>query len=448
MENNNIERSEGDVNISPMREEWMNSNLDEETKELLADDSKYFLHQSLSTPCLNVLESCEGSYIIDKQGKKYLDFHGNNVHQVGYKNKYVIDAIKKQLDTLSFCPRRYTNKTAIELAKKLTELAPGNLNKVLFTPGGTNANSLALKLARIVTRKFKTVSWWDSFHGASLDSISIGGESLFRKGIGPLLPGAIHVPPPNTYRSEIDSVNESLTSPEYIDYVMKHEGDVAAFIAEPIRYTTAMIPPKDYWIEVRKICDKHKALLIFDEIPVCLGRTGYMFAHEYFGVEPDVLCIGKGLGGGIFPIAAMLTRSDFDVAKDIALGHFTHEKSSVGSAAALATVNYIIENEIIKRANEIGDLMKSKLLALKHDHEIIGDVRGVGLLLGVELVKDRNTKEPAVEEAEKIMYKCLELGLSFKVSQGNILTLMPPLIITENELNSSLEILSRAMIAI
>src|SRR5882724_3674084 len=179
-------KSEGDLNLSSHRRAWSRGHINAETRRWLEADAKYFLHQSLSTPCLNVLSTCEGASIQDLRGRKYLDFHGNNVHQVGFGNPRVIQAIKAQLDELPFCTRRYTNLPAIRLAKKLTELAPGNLDKVLFAPGGASAIGMALKLARAATGRFKTVSLWDSFHGASLDAISIGGEAIFRQGIGPL----------------------------------------------------------------------------------------------------------------------------------------------------------------------------------------------------------------------------------------------------------------------
>ena len=154
------------------------------------------MHQSLSSPCLNVINKSEGIYIEDIEGRKIMDFHGNSVHQVGHGHPRVVNAIKDQLDQLPFCPRRYTNTTAIDLASRLAELAPGNLNKMLFAPGGTNAIGMALKLSRYATGRHKTISMWDSFHGASLDAISIGGESLFRKDVGPLMPGSEHIPPP------------------------------------------------------------------------------------------------------------------------------------------------------------------------------------------------------------------------------------------------------------
>lgn len=187
-------RSEGDINISSRRAEWQRAHLNEETQALLDEDARYFLQQSLSTPCLNAMRACEGIYIEDLQGRRYMDFHGNNVHQVGFANPAVIAAIKEQLDDLPFCTRRYTNRVAVDLAKKLTEIAPGDLNKVLLCPGGTSAIGIALKLARVATGHFKTISMWDAFHGASLDAISIGGEAVFRQDIGPLLPGTEHVP--------------------------------------------------------------------------------------------------------------------------------------------------------------------------------------------------------------------------------------------------------------
>ena len=188
-------RSEGDLNLSPRREAWQHDHVDDQTRRWLELDSRYFLHQSLSTPCLNVLAGCTGATLEDLQGNRILDFHGNSVHQVGFGHPRVIDAVKQQLDALPFCTRRYTNIPAIQLAQRLAELAPGNLGKVLLAPGGTSAIGMALKLARAATGRFKTVSMWDAFHGASLDAVSVGGEAIFRNNAGPLLPGTEHVPP-------------------------------------------------------------------------------------------------------------------------------------------------------------------------------------------------------------------------------------------------------------
>lgn len=436
-------RSEGDVNISPRRRAWADCNIDEETRQWLAKDEKYFLRQSLSTPCLNVLDACDGAYIQDLQGRRYLDFHGNNVHQVGFGNPRVIDAITEQMKSLSFCTRRYTNIPAIQLAEKLAQLAPGNLNKVLFAPGGTLAIGMALKLARVATGRFKTISMWDSFHGASLDAISIGGEAIFRSGIGPLLPGTEHVSPPDPIHCPFEcGTSCNLRCAHYLEYVLEKEGDVAAVIAETIR-STPYIPPPEYWRQVRDACDRHGALLILDEIPHCLGRTGRMFTCEHYGIVPDMLVIGKGLGGGIFPFAALIARDTLDVMPDRALGHYTHEKNPVACAAALATIG-LLEDGILDHVRSLSEYTLKRLLEMKGRHRIIKDVRGLGLMLGVEL-QDMSPGMKATAAAEQVMYRSLEMGLNFKVTNGTVLTLTPALTIEQGEMDQALAILDSAI---
>jgi 4-aminobutyrate aminotransferase len=436
-------RSEGDINISTRREAWQKAHIGPQSRDLLLEDERYFLKQSLSTPCLNVMRACEGVYIEDLEGRRYMDFHGNNVHQVGFGNPEVIDAVKRQLDDLCFCTRRYTNRVAVDLAKKLVRLAPGDLDKVLLCPGGSEAVGIALKLARIATGRHKTISMWDAFHGAGLDTISIGGEAAFRQDIGPLLPGTEHVPPADAYRCVFGCDKRGgcdLTCARYIEYILEKEGDVAAVIAEPIR-STPYIPKPAYWRYIREACDRHGALLIFDEIPHALGRTGQMFTFENFGVVPDMVAIGKGLGGGVMPLAALLVKSSLDVAADRSLGHYTHEKSPVACAAALATIEYVEKNDLARHARELGAYALERMRTMIAAHPLIGDVRGIGLFLGMELVRDRKTKERAVDEAEAVMYAALSRGLSFKLTMGNILTLTPALVVTREEMDTALDIL-------
>jgi 4-aminobutyrate aminotransferase len=439
-------RSEGDLNISPRREAWTKEYIDAETQRWLDLDAEYFLHQSLSTPCLNVLSNCNGINLEDLQGRSFMDFHGNNVHQVGFANRRVIDAIKKQIEELAFCTRRYTNIPAIKLAEKLAQLAPGKLDKVLFAPAGTAAIGMALKLARMATGRFKSISMWDSFHGASLDAISVGGEAIFRKDIGPLLPGTEHVPPPDCYRClwGCEHNNCTLKCADYIEYVLAKEGDVAAVIAETVR-STSVIPPAGFWQKIRDACDKHGALLILDEIPHCLGRTGKMFSCQHFDVVPDMLVIGKGLGGGIFPLAALIAREDLDIMPDRALGHYTHEKNPVACAAAIATIECLEDENLLANSEKMGAYALNRMQEMMQRHKIVGAVRGLGLLMGIELVKDRQTKKPTVDETEQVMYNALSKGLSFKLTMGSIITLTPPLTITEEEMNKALDILDECL---
>jgi len=437
-----LQRSEGDINISPRRDDWQKKHIDAKTRALLDEDARYFLKQSLSTPCLNALQKCEGIYIEDLQGRRYMDFHGNNVHQVGFANPDVMAAIKKQLDELSFCTRRYTNRTAVNLARKLSEIAPDDLNKSLFCPGGAEAVGMAVKLARLVTGRHKTISMWDSFHGATLDTISIGGEALFRQDMGPLLAGSEHVPPPDEYRCVFGCGNRGgcdLTCANYVEYILEKEGDIAAVIAEPIR-STPYIPKSEYWQTIRRACDRYGALLILDEIPHALGRTGKMFTFENFGITPDIVVLGKGLGGGVFPLAGIIAREKLDVAADRALGHYTHEKSPVACATALATIEYIEKHNLVDHARKLGQYSLKRLMKMKQSHPLIGDVRGLGLFLGIELVKDKKTRERASEEAEAVMYNALSKGVSFKLTMGNIITLTPALTITKEEMDTALQI--------
>lgn len=440
---NNLLRSEGDLNTSPLRAAWAAEQLGEEARGWLARDAAAFLHQSLSTPCLNVLRGASGTYIEDLAGKRYLDFHGNYVHQAGFGHPRVVAAIVEQLQTLPFCTRRYTNIPAIELAEKLAQLAPGDLNRVLFAPGGTSAIGMAIKLARVATGRHKTISMWDSFHGASLDAISIGGEAIFRKDMGPLMPGCHHVPPPDPTACPFRcGATCSLQCADYIEYVLEKEGDIAALIAETVR-STPFIPPRDYWQRVRAACDRHGALLILDEIPTCLGRTGRMFACEHYGVVPDMLVIGKGLGGGVFPLAALIAREGLNIMGDRALGHYTHEKNPVACAAALATMA-LLEEGLLEHAQHMGDYAMVQLRALASKHSIVGDVRGLGLMLGVELLHP-GTRERASAEAERVMYAALARGLSFKLTMGNIMTLTPALTITDAEFDEAVAILDASL---
>jgi 4-aminobutyrate aminotransferase len=442
----NLERlkSEGDLNLTPQRAGWVKS-LPDKTQALLEKDGRHFLHQSLSTPCLNVLKSAKGAWIEDVEGRRYLDFHGNNVHQVGFGHPEVIAAIKRQLDELSFCTRRYTCEPAVQLASELTLLTNGALSRVLFAPGGTSAIGMALKLARVATGRFKFVSMWESFHGASLDAISVGGEAAFRQGIGPLLPGCEHVPPPDNRQCPFKCGKVcNLACADYVEYVLEREGDVAAVIAETVR-CTPFIPPLDYWKRVRAACDKHGALLILDEIPIGLGRTGKMFAYEHYGIVPDILVLGKGLGGGIFPLAAMLARESLNVAANKALGHYTHEKNPVACAAGLATLRVIQNEKLVERASSLGQTALEKLRELATRHSAIGEVRGLGLLLGLELLQEPGSAETANDRAERVMYAALRRGLNFKITMGNILTLTPTLTLTETELNTAIDILDECL---
>lgn len=443
-----ITHTEGESNTSAARRAWAGKHPDAATRDLLARDAGAFLHQSLSSPCVSTIARAEGIWIEDTAGRRYMDFHGNSVHHIGYGHPRVVAAIKDQLDALPFSPRRFTNEVSVRLAETLAELAPGGLGKVLFTTGGSDANEVALKIARAATGRFKTVSFWDAFHGAGFGAASIGGEATFRSHVaGPLLPGTEHVAPFACYRCPYNHAGPDvcgLACAKMVEYVLEREGDVAAVIAEPMR-AVPTVPPPGFWKAVRAACDRHGALLILDEIPTGLGKTGRMFAFEHDEVVPDIVTLGKALGGGILPIAAVIARRDLDVCGDFAIGHYTHEKNPVTARAALETVAVIRDEGLVARAAELGDHAMARLRERLAGCPIVGDIRGRGLMFGVEIVEDRDTRQPGRERAERIYYRCLEAGLSFKISAGCVLTLSPPLTIAREDLDRALSIVEDAI---
>ena len=443
-----VPQSEGDTNLTPHRAAWQTRALDKPTRALLADDERYFLRQSVSTPCLNAIHRAEGIWIEDVAGRRYMDFHGNNVHHIGYGHPRLKKAITAQMDALPFAPRRYANAPAVALAEKLSGISPFGPAKVLFTTGGSDAIEVAIKIARAATGRHKTLSFWDAFHGAGIGAGALSGEALFRSGpAAPLVAGAIHVAPYASTRcpygtSSLEASGEACA--RMVEYVLEREGDIAAVIAEPIR-AVPHVPPPGFWARVRAACDRHGALLVFDEIPTGLGKTGKMFACKHEGVAPDILVLGKGLGGGILPIAAVLARPELDVGAEWAFGHYTHEKNPVTARAALTTIEIIEDEGLVENAARVGAVALAWLGELAARMPAIGDVRGRGLLIGVELVRDRAAMEPDTDLAEAVLYAALDRGLSFKTTMGNVLTLTPPLTITEDQMLHALDILAAAI---
>jgi (R)-1-hydroxy-2-aminoethylphosphonate ammonia-lyase len=443
-----LTHTEGESNTSEARTRWAARHTGPASAPLLKRDSDAFLHQSLSSPCVATIARASGIWIEDLDGRRYMDFHGNSVHHIGYGHPRLIAAIKAQLDDLAFAPRRFTNQPAVELAEKLASMAPGDLGKVLFTTGGSDANEVALKIARAATGRFKTVSFWDAFHGAGMGAASVGGEATFRSHIaGPLLAGCEHVAPFACYRCPYNHAGPDvcgLACANMVDYVLGREGDVAAVIAEPMR-AVPYVPPAGFWTAVRAACNRHGALLIMDEIPTGLGKTGAMFAFEHDEIVPDIVTLGKALGGGVLPIAACIARRDLDVCGDFAIGHYTHEKNPVTARAALTTIEIIEDEGLVQRAAELGDYAMEYLQTELAPVPVVGDIRGRGLMLGIEIVEDRADKTRGDARAEQIYYACLDAGLSFKISQGCVLTLSPPMTIGKADLRRALDIVVAAI---
>ncbi len=292
-------------------------------------------------------------------------------------------------------------------------------------------------------------------HGADLCVLPENQVPNDRR-LGPLLPGTEHVPPFACYRCPYGHPDAGgapdldrcrMVCAEMVGYVLEKEGDVAAVVAEPCR-AVPYLPPPGFWQTVREACDRHGTLLIFDEIPTGLGKTGRMFACEHEGVVPDILVLGKALGGGALPIAAAVCRPGLDVAGDFALGHYTHEKNPVTARAALTTLEIIEDEGLVEHARDVGARALDRLHEMRRRHPLMGDVRGRGLLIGIDLVTDRATKAPARDEADALLYHALDRGLSFKTTMGNVITLTPPLVITHEEMDRALDIFEESLTAV
>lgn len=355
----------------------------------------------------------EGVWYEDVNGKRYLDaLSGIYVAGVGHANQRVMDAVKAQMDQLSFSPPMHgSNPVAVRLANRLAEVAPGDLNGVKLLSGGSEATEAAIKMARQYHRltgnsdKYKIISRYHSWHGSTLGSLSASGLASRRATSEPLAPGFIHVFPPTCYRCPFGKEYPGcdITCATLIGDVIECEdpGTVAAVMVEPIGHTGGIIePPEEYLPQLRELCDRHNVLLIFDEIINGGGRTGEMFAADTFGVIPDLLCLGKGISGGIAPLAALLCREHIrdafwgDSAENPGFveGH-TFEGNPLAAAAGLATIDEIVERDLCANSREMGARLREGLEQLSQKHGIVGDIRGRGLFLGMELVSDVSTKQ-------------------------------------------------------
>ena len=270
---------------------------------------------------------------------------------------------------------------------------------------------------------------------------------MFRAGAGPLLPGCEHVPPPDCRHCPWKCGGEcSLACADYVEYVLEKEGgDVAAVISETVRWTP-FVPPKEYWTKIRAACDRYGAKLILDEVPSAFGRTGKMFVCEHYDIVPDILVVGKGLGGGVMPLAAMLAKEELNEAMPSrALGHYTHEKSPLACAAGLAMFNVLKEEDLLAETERKGAWLLEQLEQLKKRFPVIVDVRGLGLLVGIEMGQPETPEGRNSDLADRLLYACLSRGLSFKVTMGNVLTWAPPLTVKDQELVRALAILEASL---
>jgi adenosylmethionine-8-amino-7-oxononanoate aminotransferase len=414
-----------------------------------------------------LMARADGVHYWDVNGKRYLDaLSGIYVVSVGHNNRRILDAIRRQLEVLAFSPPMHgTNPVAVQLANLLADLAPGDLSAVKFQCGGSEVTEAAIKLARQYHKltgspgKYKVIGRYLAWHGSTMGALAAGGLKSRKTVNEPLAPGFVHVFPPTCYRCPFGKSYPGcgITCATLINDVidMEDPATVAAIIVEPVGHTGGIVdPPPEYLPLLREYCDRHNVLLIFDEIITGVGRTGQLFAAQTFGVTPDVLCVGKGLAGGYAPLSAMICRRGIadtfwgPIAENPGFveGH-TFEGNPISCAAGLAVLQEILERDLCFNARKQGERLRQHFERLAAKYGIIGDIRGKGLLQGIEFVRDPKTKERFSHETAigvRIGRRALENGLLTRFDP-HWLAFGPPLVSTAEQIDEMAAILDHSM---
>jgi len=400
-----------------------------------------------------VIESAQGCIVRDVSGKQYLDcFAGISVVNAGHCNPRIIAAAKAQMDKLVHCGSYiYYCPATADLAEKMAQIMSWPaLRKTFFANSGAEAIEGALRLARLFSGKHEVISLQASFHGRTWGTLSITGNQARKRRGGPYAPGVAFAPAPYLYRSAwpndakrcVDFWSKSMD--EIIRF--STSGDVAAFIAEPVMGEGGIIvPPPDYFCEIKKVLDKYGILFLCDEVQSGFGRTGKMFAIEHYGVEPDVLVAAKGIADG-FPLASFTTRDEIAAAFKPGDHLSTFGGNPVSCAASIANIEYMQEEHLCEKALEKGNYLMDRLKALQKQLPLIGEVRGLGLMVGIELVQD-DQLTPAAAEAEGVRECCLARGVLVGVGgiYGNVVRVQPPLVISRDQIDEAVEVIAYAI---
>jgi len=398
-----------------------------------------------------VVSRAKGIELIDMEGKTYLDFTGGaHVCILGYSHPEIIRATKEQMEELDFVPHWIgIHQTCIQLAEKLRAIALGNLKKgkVSYCNTGSEATEFSIKLARYNTRRPVLLTCLGGYYGGTMGALSLTvDDANLRRYYSPLLPGVVPIPYANCYRCPFgqEYPNCSFLCVNYIesllDTVVKPEEVAALFVESIQNHGGVIVPPIEYFRKLRKICSKYGILLIDDEVVMAFGRTGKMFGIEHFGVEPDVMYFGKPLGVGL-PLGAILARRD--LMEDWYGGASTLGGALLPCVRALTMINIINKERLIENAGRVGEYILRRIREMAEVNPVIGDIRGKGLMIGIDLIKDHKTKEPARDEAKCIVDSAYKRGLLIGASgpYKNVLKLSPPLIQTEEQADKGLDIL-------
>jgi taurine--2-oxoglutarate transaminase len=425
-------------------------------------DKRYVLHSWSVQNAINPLPvaGAEGRYFWDYDGNRYLDFASQLVNvSIGHQHPKVIAAIKEQADRLCTIGPGMAEESRSELARLLDEVTPGDLTMSFFTNGGAEANENAIKLARWYTGRHKIIARYRSYHGATAGAITLTGDPR-RWPAEPGIPGVVRMLDPYTYRCPAGHPDPCpvCTGAPHLEEILQYEGadTVAAVIIETITGTNGVIVPPDGYLQaIREVCDRHGILLICDEVMAGFGRSGRWFACEHWDVVPDILTVAKGLNSGYVPLGAMVIKQRLAdwVQNQYFAGGLTYSGHVLACASAVASIEAFKEEGIVENSAAMGDYLADELPRLAERHPSIGDVRGKGLFWGLELVKDRGTREPLVPfnasgaDAAPVVAlgkAAMERGLYLFV-HWNVVMIAPPLTITREELDEGLGLLDDAL---
>lgn len=398
-----------------------------------------------------VIERASGATIADTSGREYIDcFAGISVVNAGHNNPAVLEAAKAQMDKLVHCASYiYYSQPTADLAERLAQIMPSpKLRKTFFGNGGAEAIEGALKLAKLYTSRHEIIALQTSFHGRTWGALSVTGNSGRKKRGGPYAPGVTFAPSPYMYRGKWSSEDDCAADcAEKLREIIRFNtaGDVAAFIAEPVLGEGGIIvPPPNYFKYIKQVLDEHKILFICDEVQSGFCRTGKMLAIEHYGVVPDIVVTAKGIADG-FPLSAFTTTDEIAASFQPGDHLSTFGGNPVSCAAGLANIDFLQKNDIAKRSAEQGEYVMARLRDMRKQFPLLGEVRGLGLMIGVELVRD-TAKTPASKEAEAVREHCLKNGVLVGVggAYGNVLRLQPPLVITRAQIDTVLATLEAA----
>jgi taurine--2-oxoglutarate transaminase len=431
-------------------------------RQVVADAKQYVLHSWSVQDALDPIPvaGADGRYFWDYDGKRYLDFASQLVNvSIGHQHPKVVAAIKEQADKLCTIGPPMATEPRSTLARMLAEITPGDLTMSFFTNGGAEANENAVKLARWYTGRQKVIARYRSYHGATAGAITLTGDPR-RWAAEPGITGVVRMLDPYTYRCPAGHPDPCpvCTGAPHLEEILQYEGanTVAAVILETVTGTNGIIVPPDGYLQaIREVCDRHGILLIADEVMAGFGRTGKWFGVENWDVVPDILTLAKGINSGYVPLGAMVVREPIAnwVRDKYFAGGLTYSGHPLACASAVASIEAFKEEGIVENAAEMGGVFAEQLRGLQERHPSIGEVRGLGCFWGIELVKDRQTREPLVPfnatgeafaPVARLSKAALERGL-YLMTHWNVVMVCPPLTITREELEEGISILDEAL---